>query len=96
MITSISGSIEVPAQVFNGIWIQSIQVTAPAVNKPIVATIRVCPFNSDTGEIATTLSKTIYIRDVTAKSVEMPSLGSAMNSIFIAVQDLVNSGSLFI
>lgn len=90
-----SGSIEIPAQTFNGVWIQSIIVSAPNPSRPITATIRVCPFNSTNGNIAPLLSKTIDVRDITAASVVTPSLGNAMGAIFVAVQDLITSGSLF-
>jgi len=94
MIQLISGSIEIPASTFNGVWIQSIQVNAPSPTKPIMATIKVCPFNSETGDMANNMFKTISIDDVESTSIETPSLGTAMSAIFVAVQDLMTSGSI--
>jgi len=90
----LSSSIEIPSKQYNAVWVQSIYVIASSPDRPIVATIKVCPYNSDTGDIAPTLSKVISVTDVTSESVITPSLGIAMTSIFTAVQDLINSGNV--
>ncbi len=90
-----SGSIEIPAQVFNGIWIKSIQINAPSPTKKISANIYVCPFNSSTGEMASNNTKQIIIQDIENAAVSSSYVANVMFNIFGYVQEQVISKSLF-
>ena len=87
--------ITLPTQTADGIWVSSIAIQAPSTIKPVTATIRLTPYNSESGSLFPSLSKTIVINNVYSASASNATLATAMQNIFVAVQDLVTSGSLF-
>jgi hypothetical protein len=95
MITPTSGTIVIPQQTADGIWIQNLSIFAPTASRPISATMRVAPFSSTDGTIFTNMSKTVSIPDVTGSYAEYPSLAIAMSGILQAVQDVVSGKQLF-
>jgi hypothetical protein len=94
MITP-TAPITVPAATADGLWISNINIQAPNTNKPVVAFIRITPYNTTTGEMFPALSKNITIPDVMQASTSNLSLATAMQAIFAAVQDQITTQSLF-
>ncbi len=96
MITPTSGSIVTESGIYDGIWLQSIQIISSTPSSTIVAKIRATPFNSISGTLAPgSFTKVFLIDDVISQSMEIPSVGIAMNSIFVAMQNLIVSKSIF-
>lgn len=94
MITP-KNTITVPAQTADGLWISSINISAPTTTQPVRALIRVTPYDSVSGSLFPALAKNIVINDVYATASTNAALGAAMQSIFTAVQGLITSQSLF-
>ena len=95
MITP-SDPITAPAQVYDGIWINSITIGAPNPTAKVSANIRLTPFNSTSSVLAPqSLAKNIYIADVIATASVNAQVGSAMEAIYSAVQGLIASGSIY-
>jgi hypothetical protein len=95
MITPASGQIVIPQQIADGLWINSVSIIAPSATRPISAQIRVSPFNSESGIIYSNMSKSINIQDVTAASIQYPSIGIAMSGLLQAAQDLISGKQVF-
>ena len=90
-----TGSLVIPTQSYNALWVQNINIVAPTPTRPISAQIRVCPFNSTTGVIAPALGKAINIQNVTSSSHAQTEINNAMAGILNAVNALCISQSLF-
>ena len=96
MIQPTSGSITTQPQVFDGIWLQSIQINAPTPTANISAIIRAIPFNSESGSLAPiNYGKSIVINNVVSASINSPEIAVAMNAIFGAIQGQIISKSIF-
>lgn len=94
MITP-TNPITIPEQNADGLWISSINIIAPSASAPVRAVVRVTPYNSTSSAMFPALAKNIIISDVMATASVNMALGAAMQSIFVAVQDMVTTQSLF-
>ena len=95
MITPTTGSISIPAQTADGVWITNITIFSPAPNKPIQAQITICPFDSSNGSLFLNKRKNIIIPNIESSSYAQNSINTAMTSIFDVVQNYVVSKSIF-
>ena len=95
MITPTSGQIVIPQQTADALWISSVTIIASSPQKPIVAQIRVAPFNSTNGTIFNNMAKSITIQDVEGAASEYPSIEVAMSGLLQAAKDLISGKQLF-
>lgn len=95
MLVPPSGSIVIPQQVADGLWISSITIVAPSPTRPIQAQVRVTPYNTDSGIMYGNMSKMVNIQDLTGASVQYPSIMPAMSGLLQAAQDIISGSNLF-
>ena len=96
MITPTSGSITTEPQTYDGIWLLSVNISAPNPQNKIMAVIRTIPFNSSNGSMAPmNYAKNIIIPDVISLASSSSLCLNAMESIFAFTQDYIISKSLF-
>lgn len=95
MIQPSSGTVVVPQQTLDGIWILNVIINAPSVTGKVNAQITVAPFSSQTGTIAMDKKKTIFVDDVFKVAASSSYVADAMEGIYGYVQEQVVSKSLF-
>ena len=96
MITPSSGSVVVPQQTFDGIWINNISITGPSPKGKVMAQIVIIPFNSSTGEMApSNQRKSFIIKDVFDAASSSSYAAAAIQNIYGFVQEQIVSKSLF-
>jgi len=90
-----SGSLTLPTQTFDGVWITNLTINAPSPTQKVTAVCQVVPMNSTTGVVALDKKKNIYIQDVLATAASSSAVANAMSNIFEYVSQQVISKSLF-
>ena len=95
MITPPNGPITPPTPpTYDGIWLPTINISAPSPTQFIRATISVCPFNSTTGLLGLDMAQTLTIPDIMTAAQTDLNIAGAMEYIFKYVQEQITSGSV--
>lgn len=80
-------------QIWDGVWIKSLNISAPSATQPVRATVILSPFSSATGVISPNF-QTINIADVYALASTDTNIAQVMTSLFAYVQSQVTAGTI--
>lgn len=94
MPIQLNTTIEKPAEVFDKVWINNIQIISPSPLQKIRAFITVCPMSAS-GSLDLTNSKIITVDDVDELAGTDTNVATAMGSIFAFVQSEITNKNLF-
>lgn len=83
----------IPQREADGIWIQSITITAQSPTSKVIASVKVCPFVSSTGEMLQDQSRYMTIPDMEAAAQSDPKVAAAMGAVYAVVQGLVDAAA---
>ena len=94
MITP-NNQINVPAVTADALWISNLNISAPSLEGKVMANIRLIPYNSTSSVMYNSLSKNIIINDLFATASINPTLATALEAVYVAVQTLVSGSNLY-
>jgi hypothetical protein len=96
MITPSSGSITItpPTKIYDGIWIKNVNIQSYSTSLPVVASVIICPFNSQTGDMSDEV-KTIEISDVLQSANSSSYIAEIIKNLYAYVQTQIMSQSLY-
>ena len=85
----------VPAVTADALWISNLNISAPSLEGKVMANIRLIPYNSTSSVMYPSLSKSIQISDMFATASNNPTLATALEAVYVAVQTLVSGSNLY-
>ncbi len=95
MIQPTSGSMIIPSNIADSVWINTVTLAAISPRQNASLSIRLVPYNSSSGEIFDSFTQTLKISNLPEFANQYPCVQTAIDSFYCAVQQLIISKSLF-